>query len=823
MKMMTGKLRITIGTKITLLAVVPVVAGLLVTLVNLVFQQRRLDREMDATIRQQALSEAGKVVQGVYLLCAGAENRNQQSLTRNLAVAHDLVSQSGGITLGKESVDWQATDQITLQSRTVNLPKLMIGDRWFGQVRTKGEVAALVDNVQRITGEYCTVFQRMNDAGDMLRVATNVVKADGTRAVGTFIPSHNADGSANGVIQTVIRGETYHGRAFVVNEWHTTAYEPIWDEGKHRVIGMLYVGIGMNVVNRELEDYVARVIVGKSGHVYILGASGTDRGKYLVAHRKEQVGQDAWGIQDQNGNKVVQTLIAKGAATKDGEVAFHSYLMRDEGDPAPEFNFDAVTSFPAWNWIIVAGAHESDFADVRANLKHAQNGAVVAVIVVALIIAGLATVAGILLARATAKPISRVIGELNGSSQQIASSATQVSTASQRQAEGATEQASSLEESSSALEEMAGMTKANAESAGRAKTIAGQARVAADASVKDMRKMTDAMADIRRSSDDIAKIIHTIDEIAFQTNILALNAAVEAARAGEVGLGFAVVADEVRSLAQRSAQAARETAAKIENAVSKTAEGVQISGRVAENLADIVQKVRQVDELVADVALASDEQSRGVQQITSAVAEMDRSVQTNAATSEETASAASELSAQAAALNEAVVALTTLVGEHAASSSDSIAETAPEVVRDVITWNPERMTTGVESIDHQHQELIEMINRLHRACLERRGQEELSEMMQFLQEYVLRHFEHEEQLMDQHRCPSKAANIAAHRKFLKDFTAIAAEFNAGNTSTTVLLELRKLVGDWLTNHICKIDTKLRTCDAARAQRELIST
>ena len=115
--------------------------------------------------------------------------------------------------------------------------------------------------------------------------------------------------------------------------------------------------------------------------------------------------------------------------------------------------------------------------------------------------------------------------------------------------------------------------------------------------VTDMQSMSAAMDAIKVSSDDIAKIIKTIDEIAFQTNILALNAAVEAARAGEAGMGFAVVADEVRNLAQRSAQAAKETAAKIEGAINKTAQGVQINGKVAAALNDIVTKARQVDEL----------------------------------------------------------------------------------------------------------------------------------------------------------------------------------------------------------------------------------
>ena len=152
------------------------------------------------------------------------------------------------------------------------------------------------------------------------------------------------------------------------------------------------------------------------------------------------------------------------------------------------------------------------------------------------------------------------------------SSAT-ITASSQSLAEGASEQAASLEETSASLEEMSSMTRHNAENAQKANELAKQARSAADKGVADMQAMNAAMEAIKNSSDDIAKIIKTIDEIAFQTNILALNAAVEAARAGEAGMGFAVVADEVRNLAQRSAQAAKETAGQIEGAISQDGAG----------------------------------------------------------------------------------------------------------------------------------------------------------------------------------------------------------------------------------------------------------
>ncbi len=268
---------------------------------------------------------------------------------------------------------------------------------------------------------------------------------------------------------------------------------------------------------------------------------------------------------------------------------------------------------------------------------------------------------GTLLSRSITKPIKVVAEVLSAGAEQTASAAGQVSSASQSLAEGASEQAASLEETSSSLEEMSSMTKNNAESANKVKSLGSQARQAGDTAMSEMQAMSAAMNDIKASSDGIAKIIKTIDEIAFQTNILALNAAVEAARAGEAGAGFAVVADEVRSLAQRCAQAAKETATKIEDSVQKSANGVQISSRVAKSLEEIVSKARQVDELAGEVATASAEQSQGIEQVNTAVSQMDKVTQANAANAEESASAAEELNAQADALKEAVGDLLSMV------------------------------------------------------------------------------------------------------------------------------------------------------------------
>jgi methyl-accepting chemotaxis protein len=259
------------------------------------------------------------------------------------------------------------------------------------------------------------------------------------------------------------------------------------------------------------------------------------------------------------------------------------------------------------------------------------------------------------------KPVHRIIEGLSAGSEQVTSASTQVAGASQEMAEGSSEQASSLEETSSSLEEMSSMTKQNADNANQADGAMKAAGKQVEQGVEAMTRMSSAIDAIQASSGETAKIIKTIDEIAFQTNLLALNAAVEAARAGEAGKGFAVVAEEVRNLAQRSAEAARNTSDLIEESQKNAEAGVNVAEEVAKNLTGIQEGAGKVGTLIAEIAAASKEQAQGIEQVNLAVAEMDKVVQRNAANAEESASASEELSSQAQELNAMVADLVTIV------------------------------------------------------------------------------------------------------------------------------------------------------------------
>jgi len=258
--------------------------------------------------------------------------------------------------------------------------------------------------------------------------------------------------------------------------------------------------------------------------------------------------------------------------------------------------------------------------------------------------------------------LQQAAADLSRGAEEVASAASQVASSSQSLAQGSSEQAASLEETSASSEEINSMAQRNSENSRSVAGLMTQSHQKFMETNQSLDQMVVAMGEISTQSNKISKIIRVIDEIAFQTNILALNAAVEAARAGEAGMGFAVVADEVRNLAQRSAQAAKDTSVLIEESIAKSNNGKAKVDQVAEAIRGITAESSKVNTLVDEVTLGSQEQARGIEQIGKAIAQMEKVTQTMAANAEEGAAAAEELTSQSEMLKSIVGELTAMVG-----------------------------------------------------------------------------------------------------------------------------------------------------------------
>ncbi|MDD5154639.1 MAG: Cache 3/Cache 2 fusion domain-containing protein [Desulfovibrionales bacterium] len=647
-------------TKLLLICVSLAIIPLTIIFFTTIWQQGAVKTTADELTQKMALTDLDHIIQGIYAMCQTQQEVLQEKVNHDLNVAHKVLSDYGTVSFeSSEAIIWEAVNQFTKQSTVVTLPKMIIGERWLGQNSVPHIETPVVDAVKNLVGGTCTVFQRMNEKGDMLRVATNVLKKDGKRAIGTYIPATNPDGQPNPVISTVLRGETFRGRAYVVTAWYITAYEPIRDRSGN-IVGVLYVGIKEESAV-SLRKTIMDIKIGESGYVYVLNAKGDTKGYYVISKDGLRDGEDIWNAKDAEGRLFIQSMCNKALALKPGEVAEERYPWKNKGETKARIKIARIMYFAPWDWVIGAGCYEDELYAVSSQISAHSSKAVWILAVAAGIILFSSVMVSLRTSNTLATVFKRSLNSLTGNTDNVSSAAIQISSSSQSLAEGASEQAASIEETSSSLEEMASMTRQNADNAEHTNALMVEASQIVEEAHHSMMELTEAINDISSTSDETAKIIKTIDEIAFQTNLLALNAAVEAARAGEAGAGFAVVAEEVRNLAMRAADAAKNTAALIEDTTNKVKIGAALVVKTNDAFSSVIEKANKVKELVSEIAVASREQAQGIDQINKAVAEMDKVTQQNTANAEESASASETMSAQAQEMKNLIVDLVMLV------------------------------------------------------------------------------------------------------------------------------------------------------------------
>ena len=353
-----------IRSKILTLVIGAVVVTTLALLATVVWQRTVVHKAVSASFAAMMEDAAKDTARGVYRMCTAAEEQMKLRLTHSMAVAKFEVQRAGAVSFAG-SATWKAVNQFSHETADLTLPKMMVGKTWLGQNREVTVESPLVNTVKRLTGHQSTVFQRMNEQGDMLRICTNVVGADGGRAIGTFIPCKNPDATENVVLAAVLKGHTYQGKAYVVHDWQLTQYEPIWDsESKKRVVGMIYVGSSLKEETKDLQQAIQEIVVGRTGYVGVVGGRGDQRGVYVVSKNGKQDGQSVWDARDADGHPVMHSIVEDALATKDGSSVIERYPWKNEGEAVVRTKINAVTYFAPWDWVIGAGVYEDDCKDV---------------------------------------------------------------------------------------------------------------------------------------------------------------------------------------------------------------------------------------------------------------------------------------------------------------------------------------------------------------------------------------------------------------------------------------------------------------------------
>jgi len=531
---------------------------------------------------------------------------------------------------------------------------------------------AIPDKFTADTGVVATIFAANGD--EFVRVSTSLKKENGERAVGTQLDH------AHPSYAPLRAGGSYIGLATLFGKQYITQYDPIKDAGGH-VIGVLFIGLDISKNMAMLKEKIKAIKIGDTGYIYVVNAApGKTLGTALVHPAKE--GENLIDSKSSDDRLFVKDMLE----AKEGSMA---YNWADGANAAPREKMVEFHTFKAWNWLIVGGTYTEEITREAGQLRnrYAALGLVsLALFAVILFLLVRANVTRPLAraeeaARRIAKgeldvqldirnkdEIGLVLRALNGISNnlsgvvgQVRSGAEQIATASNEIAAGnldlssrTEEQASSLEETAASMEQLSSAVRQNADNAAQANQMALAASGIAAKGGEVVAQVVDTMGSINQSSRKIVDIISVIDGIAFQTNILALNAAVEAARAGEQGRGFAVVAQEVRNLAQRSATAAKEIKALIDDSVSKVDIGSKQVAQAGSTMQEVVVSVRRVTDIMAEISTASEEQRAGIGQVHEAIAQMDQVTQQNAALVEEAAAAAHALQDQAADLEQVV-------------------------------------------------------------------------------------------------------------------------------------------------------------------------
>ena len=395
-------MKITLKRKFLGLAVLAAALPVVVILGLVVQFKKSVAARTEVELKAMGRANITQIARDVYNLCDTVNEVAQSKVNHNLDAATDLLSRRGGVRTGSDAISWTAVDQVTQQRQTVELPKMMAGGTWLGQNHDLAASTPFVDEVKRLAGGTATVFQRMNERGDMLRVATNIADAQGNRAIGTYIAAIEPDGTPNAVVTAVLAGQVYRGMAYILGHPYVTAYEPL--KSGSRVVGMLYVGEEIGALN-SLRRAITSTKVGENGYVAVIGCKGQNRGRYAVSKDALRDGDSIWDARDASGALLIQRMVERGLKASKGEVFYEEYGWKNPDEDKARAKIAALVYFEPWDWLINAGTYEEDYFAAVNTVDAAIGGLTTRMVVAGIAALALALVLAVFLSGRLVRPL----------------------------------------------------------------------------------------------------------------------------------------------------------------------------------------------------------------------------------------------------------------------------------------------------------------------------------------------------------------------------------------------------------------------------------